>query len=81
MCLKQSDDCTVGGEEREQRARADSTALPTIAEENSGFSPLLPLQYEAGDAPSRRPLTPVSWPWAGSSAAPWVGQPWAAPAV
>lgn len=28
----------VGGEEREQRASADSTALPTTAEGNSGVS-------------------------------------------
>lgn len=67
MCLKQSDDCTVGGEEREQRARADSTALPALAEEKSGFSLLL--QREVGDAPSRPPLGPVPWPSVGSSAA------------
>lgn len=42
-CLKQSDDCRVGGKQSEQRTRADSTALPTVTGENSGFSPLLPL--------------------------------------
>lgn len=51
-CLKQSDDCAGGGEEREQRAGADSAAPPAIAEPHSAFYPTAAPQPGAHHVPS-----------------------------
>lgn len=63
-CLKQSDDCAGGGEEREQRAGADSAAPPSHGRAALSLLPTAAPAAWGGPCPfhSRPPLAPAPVP-------------------